>query len=71
VSGQLDDLRTALRHKRREWEAVWFCLDCGKGGLRLSEMGTEVPGMETLDGDPVGSCKECYERTIETFDKKK
>jgi hypothetical protein len=28
----------------------------------MSEMGTEVPGMETLDGDPVGSCKECYER---------
>jgi len=21
-----------------------------------------VHGMETLDGDPVGSCKECYER---------
>ena len=59
---QLDDLRTALRHKRRDWEAVWVCLDCFSTGLAITDMFTEVPMMETVDGRPVGSCKECNKR---------
>ena len=37
----------------------WVCLDCGRGGLTITDMFTEVPMMETVDGQPVGRCKKC------------
>tara|TARA_B100000029_G_scaffold455373_1_gene482570 strand:+ start:6378 stop:6665 length:288 start_codon:yes stop_codon:yes gene_type:complete len=41
-----------------EEELLWICLDCGKQ-KPFTDMGTEVAGMATFDGTPVGSCKEC------------
>ena len=36
----------------------WVCLDCGRG-KSLDEMATKVHAMQTVDGRPVGRCKEC------------
>ena len=33
----------------------WVCLDCFSTGLAITEMFTEVPMLETVDGRPVGS----------------
>ena len=39
----------------------WVCLDCGRDGLAITDMFTEVPMLETEDGRPVGSCQKCQE----------
>ena len=39
----------------------WVCLDCGRDGLAITDMFTEVPMLETVDGRPVGSCQKCQD----------
>ena len=39
----------------------WVCLDCGRDGLAITDMFTEVPMLETVDGRPGGSCQKCHE----------
>jgi|TARA_R110002012_G_scaffold93113_4_gene225824 hypothetical protein len=39
----------------------WVCLDCARDGLAITDMHTEVPMLETIDGRPVGSCKQCQD----------
>ena len=46
---KLDEVREALS-------------EVGVTGLTITDMFTEVPMMETVDGRPVGSCKECNKR---------
>ena len=43
----------------------WVCLDCGRDGLAITAMFTEVPMLETVDGRPVGSCQKCQEEREE------
>tara|TARA_R100000781_G_scaffold113848_1_gene83268 strand:- start:266 stop:406 length:141 start_codon:yes stop_codon:yes gene_type:complete len=43
----------------------WVCLDCGRDGLAITAMFTEVPMLETEDGRPVGSCQKCQEEREE------